>query len=305
SGNATFRAEFVRSSPGGGAMVPSLTQISACEYWELERTGGGAGVSARVTLSWSSLSSCGSNPAYVTNPATLRVAHFVAGTWMDEGNSGTTGNNTAGTVTSSNLVATFSPFTLASSTVLDNPLPVVFANVKAYEKNNGVQIEWSNLTEKDVAGYTIERSANGTDFASIGQQLPTSNQDDRADYTAFDAAPQSGTNYYRIKAEETTGKIVYSKVLSVSLGLTTQNLRLYPNPVKGNQVNISLSNVRNGQYDLRVVNMSGQDVLKQRINSQGSTITQTIDLPSTVAPGVYNMVITGADYRETRTFIVQ
>ena len=161
------------------------------------------------------------------------------------------------------------------------------------------------MTEKDVAGYTIERSANGTDFAAIGQQLPTSNQDDRADYSAFDGAPQSGTNYYRIKAEETTGKIVYSKVLSVSLGLTTQSLRLYPNPVKGNQVNISLSGVRSGQYDLRVVNMTGQDVLKQRINSQGSTITQTIDLPATVAPGVYNMVITGADYRETKTFIVQ
>ena len=224
---------------------------------------------------------------------------------MDEGNSATTGNNTSGTVTSGNLVSSFSPFALGSSTSLDNPLPVVFANVRAYEKNNGVQIEWSNLTEKDVAGYVIERSANGTDFAAIGQQAPTSNQDDRADYSAFDASPLAGTNYYRVKAEETTGKIVYSKVLSVSLGLTTQSLRLYPNPVKGSQVNISLSNIRGGQYDLRVVNMAGQDIVKQRINSQGSTITETIDLPAAVAPGVYHMIITGADYREVKKFIVQ
>ncbi|HUM65424.1 MAG TPA: T9SS type A sorting domain-containing protein, partial [Chitinophagaceae bacterium] len=96
-----------------------------------------------------------------------------------------------------------------------------------------------------------------------------------------------------------------SKVLSVTLGVTTQSLRLYPNPVKGHQVNISLSNVRSGQYDLRVVNVSGQDVYKQRINSQGSTITQTIDLPASMAPGVYNMVVTGADYRQTKMFIVQ
>lgn len=305
SGNATFRAEFIRSNPGGGALAPTLSQISACEFWDLERTGGGAGVTARVVLSWEPLSSCGSSPAYVTNPATLRVAHFNGTTWMDEGNSATTGNNTSGTVTSANLVSAFSPFALGSSTSLDNPLPVVFANVRAYEKNNGVQIEWSNLTEKDVAGYVIERSANGTDFAAIGQQAPTSNQDDRADYSAFDASPLSGTNYYRVKAEETTGKIVYSKVLSVSLGLTTQSLRLYPNPVKGSQVNISLSNIRGGQYDLRVVNMAGQDIVKQRINSQGSTITETIDLPAAVAPGVYHMIITGADYREVKKFIVQ
>ncbi len=301
--SATFRAEFVRSNPEVAALAPTITQISACEYWELDRTSGGS-ATARVVLSWESLSSC-NGVNYVTNPATLRVAHLVGTTWVDEGNSAFTGDATSGTVTSSNAVATFSPFILASSSVLDNPLPVVFANVKAYEKNNGVQIDWSNLTEKDVAKYIVERSSNGTDFVAIGQQLPTSNQDDKADYTAFDATPLAGTNYYRIKAEETTGKIVYSKVLSVTLGVTTQSLRLYPNPVKGHQVNISLSNVRSGQYDLRVVNINGQDVYKQRVNSQGSTITQTIDLPASMAPGVYNMVVTGADYRQTKMFIVQ
>ena len=300
--NSTFVAEFFRGSVPTGTLSAGLTGVSKCEYWNLSRPSGSA--AAAVTLSWASESACNGMP-YVTDPTSLRVAHLSGGIWVNEGRISSSGDNTAGTITSGTSVSTFSPFALASSSSSENPLPVVFGNVKAYEKNNGVQIEWSNMTEKDVAGYTIERSANGTDFAAIGQQLPTSNQDDRADYSAFDAAPQSGTNYYRIKAEETTGKIVYSKVLSVSLGLTTQSLRLYPNPVKGNQVNISLSGVRSGQYDLRVVNMTGQDVLKQRINSQGSTITQTIDLPATVAPGVYNMVITGADYRETKTFIVQ
>jgi len=306
TGSATFRAEFVRSNPGSGIMGPGISQISACEYWDLSKTAGGS-VSAKVTLSWSGFSPCGSSPAYVTNLSTLRVAHYLSSTstWVNEGNSETTGNMNGGTITSGNAVTTFSPFTLASSVPTDNPLPVVFANVRAYEKNSGVQIEWSNLTEKDVAGYTVERSANGTDFSAVASQAPTSNQDDRADYSAFDANPISGTNYYRIKAEETTGKIVYSKVLSVNLGLATQSLRLYPNPVVGKQVNISLINIKRGQYDLRVVNVTGQDVYRQKINSQGSTITETIDLPKAVAPGVYTMVITGADYRETKLFVVQ
>lgn len=305
SGNAIFRAEFFRSNPESATLGAGITQISACEYWDLTRTSGGAGVNATVTLSWESTSPCGGRTTYVTDPTTLRVAHLVGTTWVNEGRSSSTGDNVSGTVTSQNAVATFSPFTLASSTILENPLPVVFANVKAYEKNNGVQIDWSNMTEKDVANYAVERSSNGTDFSAIGHQSPTSNQNDKVDYSAFDANPVQGMNYYRIKATETTGKIVYSKILSVSIGGTTQSLRLYPNPVKGNQVTISMSNVKRGQYTLRVINTAGQDIHRQTINNQSSSMTQTLDLPSTIKPGVYNMVITGSDYRETKTFIVQ
>src|SRR5688572_736581 len=235
SGNATFRAEFFRSNPSAGALGAGLTQVSACEYCDLTRTRGGAGVTARVTLSWEPTSPCGNSSVYVTNRVTLRVAHLLNGAWVNEGRSSSTGDATSGTVTSQNAVETFSPFALASSSSLDNPLPVLFANVKAFEKNGGVQVDWSNLTEKDVASYDVERSGNGTDFASISQQLPTSNQNDKVDYSAFDANPAQGINYYRIKAQETTGKIVYSKILSVNIGSSNQSLRLYPNPVKGNQ----------------------------------------------------------------------
>lgn len=305
TGNATFRAEFFRSNPSGGVLGTGITQISACEYWDLARTGGGAGVSARVTLSWEPNSPCGSSSVYVTNPTTLRVAHLVGGTWINEGRSASTGDDLSGTVTSQNNVSTFSPFTLASSTALDNPLPVIFANVKAYEKNGGVQIDWSNLTEKDVAGYDVERSTNGTDFTSISHHLPTSNQNDKVDYSAFDANPAQGVSYYRIKAQETTGKIEYSKILSVTIGSSNQSLRLYPNPVKGNQITINMSNIKRGQYTLRVINAAGQDVFKQVINNQTTSLTQTLDLPATIKAGVYNMVIHGDNYRETKTFIVQ
>jgi hypothetical protein len=241
----------------------------------------------------------------VTQVSSLRAAHLTGGVWVNEGFLSGTGDNVAGTVTSANAVNSFSPFTLGSNTRAENPLPVLFANEKAYENNNVIQIEWSNMTEKDVATYTVERSQNGNDFTAIRQLLPTSNQNDKADYTAFDANPAQGANYYRIKAIETSGKIVYSKILRVSMGSTIQSLRLYPNPVKGNQVTINLSNVKLGQYTLRVINTAGQAIFKQTINNQSSSLTQTLDLPSTIKTGIYKMVITGSDYRETKTFIVQ
>ena len=303
--STSFTAEFIRGNPQtlSTTLSAGLERLSACEYWTLDRTGTNQ---VRVLLSWENNSGCPGQ--YVTDISTLRVAHLIGGTWINEGNqlSSATGNNAAGTITSINAgIINFSPFALASSSAIENPLPVVFADVKAYEKNNGVQIEWSNLTEKDVAEYTVERSANGRDFSAIGKQSPTSNQNDKASYDAFDAIPGAGANYYRIKAEETTGKIVYSKILSVNIGKESHGLRLYPNPVNGNQVTIILSNLKRGQYNLRIINTAGQDVYKQIISNQSRTLTQTLNIPSSVKPGVYSMVLTGDNYRETKTFIMQ
>ena len=301
-----FTAEFKRENPQtlSNTLGAGLARISACEYWTLDRTGTNQ---VRVLLSWENNSGCPGQ--YVTDISTLRVAHLLGGTWINEGNqpSSVTGNNAAGSITSNNAGITpdFSPFVLASSSLITNPLPVVFADVKAYEKNGGVQIEWSNLTEKDVAEYTVERSANGNDFGAISLQLPASNQNDKASYDAFDASPIAGINYYRIKAEETTGKIVYSKILSVNIGAQARGLRVYPNPVNGNQLTISLTNLKRGQYSLQVINNAGQDIFNQMITNYGSRMTQTLDLPSSVKPGVYNMVVTGNDYRESKMFVVQ
>ncbi len=307
SGTTTFTAQFFGSNPQtaypGATLASGIQAISACGYWTLNRgtAGGNTKYNAAVTLSWNATGNCNVNINQTSTLKVLRHNGGTPGTWTDAGYA----SSTPSSVTS-NTVSAFSPFTIGTTSAAANPLPVVFANVKAYEKNSGVQVEWSNMTEKDVAGYTIERSANGKDFASIGEQLPTSNQDDRANYTAFDASPLSGVNYYRIKAVETTGKTVYSKVLSVSLGSAAgKGLNVYPNPVSGNQVTVSLSNVKKGQYNLRVVNTAGQDVHKQVISNHSSTMTQTIDLPATVKPGVYNLVITGTDYRQSKQFIVQ
>ena len=307
--NATdaYTAKYFRGIPVDNTNITAagIDHISGCDYWDLAlTTEGGTAATISATFYWNANNPCGGAGSYVTEPTTIRAVHYTGGSWSTASAGFGTGNNNAGSVIFTGLT-TFSPFALGSTSSTANPLPVVFANVKAYEKSNGVQIEWSNMTEKDVAGYTVERSANGKDFTSIAQQVPTSNQNDKADYNAFDANPVNGINYYRIKAVETTGKIVYSKVLSVNLGKSNQGLKLYPNPVSGNQVTISLSNVKRGQYNLRVINTAGQDIFKQIITNQSSSMTQTIDLPSSVKPGVYNMIVTGDDYRESKMFIVQ
>ncbi len=308
--STTYKATFIsgdpRSVPNGTSMG-SVASISACEYWDLTRTSGTT--AARITISWpAAANSCGAG-TYVGNVATLLVANHNGTSWTSGGQSSNTGSPSAGgTVTSTTYHAltlnSISPFALGTSDPNQNPLPVMFADVKAFEKNYGVQIEWSNLTERDLTNYFVERSADGVNFTTINQQLPKSNQNDKQNYSAFDAAPLSGDNYYRIKIFEISGKIIYSKVMRVDIGKTMPGFTLYPNPVNGSQVSIGI-NSKQGQYLIKVLNTAGQEIYSQRIVHQGGSMTQVIELPSAIKSGVYSMIISGDNYREAKMFVVQ
>jgi hypothetical protein len=303
STGSIFTAQFVRSDPHAlsSTMGAGIEQISGCEYWTLSNTGTAS--NASVILSWASGSTC-SGANYVGNTNTLRVGRLSAGTWVNEGRLSTTGSLTAGTITSAAAVTTFgTSFALATSAP-DNALPVMFADVKAFEKNNGVQIDWSNLTERDLIRYIVERSVDGKNFAGIDQQLPRSNQNDKESYSSFDASPVAGANFYRIKVLEISGKIIYSKILKVEIGKTQGGFTLYPNPVSGNQVTVGLT-TKEGQYTLRILNNAGQEVYTQQLIHQGGNMSQTVQLPASVKPGVYSIMISGDNYRESKMFVVQ
>jgi len=295
SGSATITGRYTQANPKtafGTALSAGINHIGVCEYWDLDD--GAAAVNGIVKLDFGG--SCNGAP-YVDDPATLLVAHWNGSTWENKGKT----TSTATSVTAS-VASTFSPFTIGSSSGF-NPLPVLFNNVKAYEKGAGVQIEWTNLTEKDVVSYSVERSVNGRDFISISQLSARSNVSDAQSYLSFDGAPSS-TNFYRIKVVEADGHIVYSKLMKVDIGKSPKGLILYPNPVVGNDISIGFT-AATGQYNLSVVNAAGQQVYSQKISHAGGTVSQAITLPSTIKGGVYNMMISGDNYKETKMFVIQ
>jgi hypothetical protein len=201
-------------------------------------------------------------------------------------------------------VTNFSPFSLGVAFGSQSPLPVMFYDVKAYQKSGGVQVEWSNLTERELIKYAVERSSNGVNFATINEQAPRSNNNDKESYSFFDASPFAGENYYRIKVYELSGKIIYSKVLKVDLGRKQASFNLYPNPVEGGQLSVS-TNLAPGQYTLAILNATGLQIHAQKITHPGGSMTQAITLPFSAKPGVYNMVISGGTYRGSKTFVIQ
>lgn len=184
------------------------------------------------------------------------------------------------------------------------PLPVNFANVKAYSKGTGVQLDWSNMTETDVLNYVVERSSNGVDFSTVANVMAKQNDGGKADYGFYDATP-AAVNYYRIKSLEGNNTKKYSVIVKVDTKAVKADVVLYPNPVTGNTLSLQATALDKGQYTVRVMSVNGQQVYAKSMTHAGGAVTSSIELPSTVKPGMYTLQIAGGSTVINKSFIVR
>ncbi len=184
-------------------------------------------------------------------------------------------------------------------------LPVMMDGWVIYKKDQGVQLEWSNLTELDVEIYKVERSANGVDFKPICEFKPKENNNGKASYTAFDEKPLSGNNYYRIYVMEKAGKPFYSRILKVDMSTTQKGFMIYPVPVTGNHIWVQLTNLKLGPYLITIANLSGQIIYQESVKNYGTVTTTTIPVPPVMRAGMYVINVAGVDYRESKNIVVK
>jgi hypothetical protein len=299
-----FTAEYKRNSATalGSITAPGLYRVSACEYWQLDRTTGSSNVN--VTLSWSGLSPCNAS-AYVTSLADLTVAHFNGTSWNTHAVTSYTGNASSGTITR-NGVSVFSPFSIGSTSATTNPLPIKFSAVKAYRIGNNNHIEWTNMTEENLSLYEVERSSNGTSFTKIISVLPKTNNGQENKYTETDENTLEGINYYRIKAIQTDGSYEYSTIVKVIPSSTAErSTSVYPNPVVSGQFTLQMNNYIRGEYSLRLINSNGQQVMMKTIQHSGGSMSISLEKPQTIQPGLYILQVRGENADENMKVMIR
>ncbi|MBK9382034.1 MAG: T9SS type A sorting domain-containing protein [Chitinophagaceae bacterium] len=310
SASTTFEAEYIRAS--SVLLEPDLNTgvyaVSACEYWRLDRTG--ASATADVTLYWNEYSPCGG--AYITTLTGLIVA------WRDPADS--RWENSLGgpqTVTSISPFTTgtllrtsveangFGYFTFGSANINGSPLPVKLSNIRAFEKQQGIQIDWTAYQEDNLSRYQVERSADGQTFMPVGD-VAARNLVIESNYSFFDANPLPGVNFYRLKNIDLDGKSGYSNVVKVNLDKNIKGFTLYPNPVRSAVVSFQSSDLSKGNYSVNIFNANGQQVYAQRFNHSGGSVNQTLQLPAGVRSGMYTMQLNNGTMKVmSKTFMVQ
>lgn len=221
-----FTAEYFDTDPDPlydrDLLDPFLDHISECEYWVLDRSNGSSSI--KVTLSWD-VRSCG-----VDVLPELAIARWDGSMWRGYANGGTTGNNSSGTVITSTNVTSFSPFTLAS-TSLNNPLPIELIQFQAILMGDQVDLTWQTASELNNDFFSLEKSVNSHEWEVFETISGAGNSNTMLSYYSNDPSPFDGVSYYRLKQTDYNGEYQYSNIVSIDIVRPGGSFTVYPNPV--------------------------------------------------------------------------
>lgn len=175
-------------------------------------------------------------------------------------------------------------------------LPIDVITINAYQKDQsrgqvGVQVEWTSKTETNMDRYEVERSFDGTQFAKLSSVAAIGNSNVVVNYSWYDNNPQTGINYYRIRAFDRAGQTKYTAIVKVAIGKGTPAIVIYPNPVQGSDLSLQLVNLEKGIYNVSLSNNMGQVIMKTDIQHNGGTAVKTISLPALLTKGNYQLTL--------------
>jgi hypothetical protein len=185
-------------------------------------------------------------------------------------------------------------------------LPVTFTNVKAYQQNSAVAVEWNVENEINIAKYDIEKSTDGSTFSYLSTTIVNGTANLNNTYSWLDVKPVQGVNYYRVKSYDINGDVKYSVIVKAIITSGTSGYSIYPNPVTTNTINLVMTNQPAGKYQVQLTNAIGQVIFAKEIQFEGGTSTQALNTVSKLTAGVYQLEITGRDNtHETQKVIVE
>ncbi len=181
-------------------------------------------------------------------------------------------------------------------------LPVTLINIKAAQKNNGIEVEWTGLNEINISAYEIEKSIDGISFIRKGNISAKNNGANMNSYQWFDGSINKGNNYYRIKAIEKDGTFKYSTVVNAKTG-KEGNITIAPTLVTAGIVQVQFENMIKGKYNINVFNNLGQLITTKTINHAGGSITEILNV-SNMPKGNYQLQVVNNDQSFTKGFII-
>ena len=173
-------------------------------------------------------------------------------------------------------------------------IPVEMTNFDATTVNNTVKLNWLTASERNNAYFDVERSANGRDWAKIGQVKGSGTSAKTTKYSFSDETPWPTVNYYRLNQVDNDGKSSYSPTISVNIKGNGKQFSVFPNPahdrlnivsdrfdtegsvefydlsgrlvktVRSNSTQLDISNLASGLYQVRLLDKTGAAVNQVR-----------------------------------------
>ena len=164
--------------------------------------------------------------------------------------------------------------------------------------SNDPQLQWQVKNDASVAYYVVERSSDSTLFNVVGSVKSTRSNGASHLYSFTDSNAITGTNWYRLKMQDTTASYTYSQ--KIRLQPASQDMHVYPNPAKYGFFYLDIPSV-NDASQIQVVDIVGRVV--QSLKVTAGTLQARVDIPHLPA-GTYRVSWTNGKRTASTTLLV-
>lgn len=240
-------------------------------------------------------------------PATAAVTFQNAGTWYNYLSGGTrTATGAAENITLQ--PGEYYVYVNRNADSLATALPLKLLSFIGKRNSDNISLTWATSNEVNVKNFIAERSFDGVQFNSIGT-IPAKNiASGLLTYNYADRdrlAVQSDKKlYYRLKMTDIDGKYSYSNIVIINSPAAAKSFSLYPNPVSGPQVFISLDKLVSSDIIIKIEDVTGRIFNKYVLSTNNTYSNIPVNIKN-LADGTYIIRVETAKESFIQQLIVQ
>ncbi len=202
--------------------------------------------------------------------------------------------------------AAYSQAFVDNTTDASTPLPVRLLSLSAKKLYGNVEVNWVTTNEKNNSHFNVQRSLNGSDFLKIGQVAGAGNSVSQKSYAYTDVNTLKSKIFYRLEQVDADGRITLSPVVVVNNDKEQNaSLAVFPNPVKGNLITVSLENMPVGKYSISLIAINGAILYQKRFDHVTPTSITQLYLDNKPAPGSYMLRINNGSETKNQKLIIE
>lgn len=184
-------------------------------------------------------------------------------------------------------------------------LPIKFNTLNVSIQQGRSTIEWETLSEENTAWFDVQRSNDGNNFTSIAKVTANGLPNQRQQYIAYDEAPLSGVNYYKIIGYDKDGKMIESAIKSLLFSKqNTTGVTIFPNPGKS-VFTLTGNGFEKGILWLRLTDMTGKKVAEKKLDVPAGSTRLPFSFNQPVSPGLYLLHFTANGNQEMIKIVIK
>lgn len=213
-------------------------------------------------------------------------------------NEGFTSSNTITNYVEKTGIDAFSRWTLSP---VGNALPLQFLLFNVRCSSNIVTVTWKTGNEFNTGHFEIQRTANGTNWTTVGNLPAAGNSVSGQTYFFTDNTPLSTAALYRVTEIDLDGKMHYTNIIRNDCG-NMNSWKTWPNPVQ-EYLFVNISVQANSKAAIRIYDAKGALVKQQSNDLLAGNNQFAIDMRH-LPPGTYNVVAKWSNGQTGKTFMV-